>query len=348
MTVRLRGLTWDHPRGYVVLDALARELAPEISVRWHRQPLEDFESRPLRTLADDYDLLVIDHPGLGEAVRDGALRPLDDIVGSGELVQWRTAAVGASFASYQLAGRQWALPLDAAAQVSACRPDLMDDRPASWAQACQAARSARTTLCLGGPHALLMFSAICVAAGTPPAAGGAAAGGGEFVSEAAGLAALAVMADLLAQADRELSQRNPIGVLEAMAAPDGPAYCPLVYGYLTYQRRPRAAAGPGPGCGAPGRGRPARTAPAGGVRRARRAGWHRQRARRHRARSHPLLHRVWCDRRRRRRAWAAAVGTHPGHRVRAAGRPELGAEGLAGPGCGRRQRRLLQRDPGHG
>ena len=44
------------------------------------------------------------------------------------------------------------------------------------------------------------------------------------------------MADLLAHADRELSQRNPIGVLDAMAAGGGPAYCPLVYGYVTYQR----------------------------------------------------------------------------------------------------------------
>jgi multiple sugar transport system substrate-binding protein len=232
VTVRLRGLTWDHPRGYVVLEALANALAPAITVRWHRQPLEDFESRPLRTLADDYDLLVIDYPGLGEAVRDRALRPLDDIVGSAELAEWRTAAIGASFASYALAGRQWALPLDAAAQVSACRPDLIEDRPVSWPQACQAARAHRTTLCLGGPHALLMFSAICVAAGAPPATAN-----GEFVAEAAGRAALATMAELLAHADRDLSQRNPIGVLEAMAAPDGPAYCPLIYGYLTYQRR---------------------------------------------------------------------------------------------------------------
>jgi multiple sugar transport system substrate-binding protein len=56
------------------------------------------------------------------------------------------------------------------------------------------------------------------------------------VAEAAGTAALAVMSDLLACADRELSQRNPIGVLDAMAADGGPAYCPLVYGYVTYQR----------------------------------------------------------------------------------------------------------------
>jgi multiple sugar transport system substrate-binding protein len=56
------------------------------------------------------------------------------------------------------------------------------------------------------------------------------------VAEAAGTAALAVMSDLLACADRDLSQRNPIGVLDAMAASGGPAYCPLVYGYVTYQR----------------------------------------------------------------------------------------------------------------
>jgi multiple sugar transport system substrate-binding protein len=245
VTVRLRGLTWDHPRGYLVLDALANALAPAVSVRWHRQPLADFESRPLRTLADDYDLLVIDHPGLGEAVRDGALRPLEDIAGSAELAQWRDAAIGASFASYTLAGRQWALPLDAAAQVSARRPDLMTERPASWAQACQAVRSARSTLCLGGPHALLMFSAICLASGTPPASAEPVPAGGEFVPVAAGTAALDVMADLLAYADRDLSQQDPIAVLNVMAAPDGPAYCPLVYGYLTYQRRTDAGRGNG-------------------------------------------------------------------------------------------------------
>ena len=125
MTVRLTGLTWDHPRGYLVLDALAGTLEPDVSVRWQRQPLEGFESRPLRTLADDFDLLVVDHPGLGEAVRDGALLPLDEVFSEPELAGWRTASVGASFDSYVLDGRPWALPLDAAAQVAVARPDLM-------------------------------------------------------------------------------------------------------------------------------------------------------------------------------------------------------------------------------
>ena len=126
MTVRLTGLTWDHPRGYRVLDALAGSLEPDVSVYWQRQPLEGFESRPLRTLADDFDLLVVDHPGLGEAVRDGALLPLDEVFAEPELAAWRTGSVGASYDSYVLGGRPWALPLDAAAQVAVARPDLMD------------------------------------------------------------------------------------------------------------------------------------------------------------------------------------------------------------------------------
>jgi len=233
VTAVLRGLTWDHPRGYRVLDALAGALEPEITVRWDRQSLEDFESRPLRTLADDYDLLVVDHPGLGEAVRDGALRPMHEIFSRSELAGWRAGSAGASFDSYRLGQRQWALPLDAAAQVSVARPDLVGAGPASWADAVRLAGEVPTALCLGGPHALLMFSALCVAAGAAPATDGP-----EFVTAAAGAAALQVMADLLARSDRGLAVRNPIAVLDAMAAGDGPAFCPLIYGYVTYSASP--------------------------------------------------------------------------------------------------------------
>ena len=93
MTTGLRGLTWDHPRGYVVLDALAAE---DGGVRWDRQPLEGFESRPLRTLAGDYDLVVIDHPGLGEAIGDEALRPLDTLLSGAELAACAAVSAGSA------------------------------------------------------------------------------------------------------------------------------------------------------------------------------------------------------------------------------------------------------------
>jgi multiple sugar transport system substrate-binding protein len=224
-------------------------------VRWDRQPLEGFESRPLRTLADGYDLVVIDHPGLGEAVRDEALLPLDQLLSVAELAACAAVAAGRSFASYQFAGQQWALPIDAAAQVSVGRADLTDDQPVNWEDACHWSRRQRTAVCLGGPHALLMFSAICVALGAPPADSPES---GTLVDPDTGLAALEIMADLLAHADPALAGQNPIAVLDAMAADDGPVYCPLVYGYVTYQRprpggRPLAAfdapAGPGGGIG---------------------------------------------------------------------------------------------------
>jgi multiple sugar transport system substrate-binding protein len=252
VTTALRGLTWDHPRGYVVLDALATGAGEALpSVRWDRQPLEGFESRPLRTLADAYDLLVIDHPGLGEAVRDGALRPLDDVLTAPELAASADVSAGRSYDSYHLAGKQWALPLDAAAQVSVCRPDLFPERPATWPDACHAARSHRTAVCLGGPHALLMFSAVCAALGAPPAG---SPGPRPYADPAAGTQAVSLMADLLAHSDAILACRNPIGVLDAMAGEGGPAYCPLVYGYITYQRsrpgsRPLAAFGAPEGAG---------------------------------------------------------------------------------------------------
>ena len=231
MTVRLTGLTWDHPRGYLVLDALAGTLEPDVSVRWRRQPLEGFESRPLRTLAGDFDLLVVDHPGLGEAVRDGTLLPLDELFGEQELAAWRTGSVGASYDSYVLdeqavgaaagrrrAGRGGPAGPDGRAprQLGAGPPG--GPRLPDHAVPGRAARAADVQRDLRGGR-------IAPGGGVsrPGPAGTESAGAdGPFVSEVAGTAALAVMADLLACADRELSQCNPIGVLDAMACSGGP------------------------------------------------------------------------------------------------------------------------------
>jgi multiple sugar transport system substrate-binding protein len=194
---------------------------------------------------------VIDHPGLGQSVRDGALRPLDELLSAAELAACAEVSAGRSYASYQFDGHQWALPIDAAAQVSVCRANRagrggpgcpLDERPASWADARRAARVHPTAICLGGPHALLMFSAICVALGAPPASADTDTDTA-FADPDAGAEAAGIMADLLEQADATLAGRNPIAVLDAMAADDGPVYCPLVYGYVTYQRpRPGARA----------------------------------------------------------------------------------------------------------
>jgi multiple sugar transport system substrate-binding protein len=123
--------------------------------------------------------------------------------------------------------------------VSVGRADLVAQRslPGTWGEVLELARVTPTALCLGGPHALLMFSALCVAAGAD--VGRRRADG--YVDVATGTAVLRLMRELAALADSAVSQGNPISVLDAMAAGDSVAYCPLLYGYVTYHQGPGAA-----------------------------------------------------------------------------------------------------------
>jgi multiple sugar transport system substrate-binding protein len=241
MTAELRGTTWDHPRGYAPLDTLARldarsgprgpypYEAVRRPLRWERRSIEDFESRPLAALTPDYDVLVVDQAGLGTAVADGCLLPMDDLFAASELAEWRDGAVGASYDGYVVDGRPWALPIDATAQVAAARREFASALPGTWAEVRELARSLPVTLCLGGPHAFLTFCALCVAQGAEPFRYE-----GAVVPPDAGEAALDTMAELVARCDSEVWRRGPAGLLEALAAGEGPAYCPLVHGYVTY------------------------------------------------------------------------------------------------------------------
>ncbi len=229
----LRGLTWDHPRAYRPLQAFAAH-RPDMAVSWDRQLLADFEARPIATLAESYDLMIIDHPGLGAALAARALQPLDQLVPARQLAQWQAGSVGPTWASYTMssttgssttgASQQWAIPIDAATQVSVFRPDLLGAVPRDWAEVPALARRHRTALCLGGPHAFLTLLAMCASAG--PARD-------ELLPPREAAEALGILRAVWAAADQELGQADPITVHEALAA-GTVAYCPLVYGYASY------------------------------------------------------------------------------------------------------------------
>ena len=82
-----QGLTWDHPRGYAALAAAAGQAAAEgrAIVAWSKQPLEGFESHPIADLAARFDLLVLDHPHIGEAVDADCLVPLEELFAADEI-----------------------------------------------------------------------------------------------------------------------------------------------------------------------------------------------------------------------------------------------------------------------
>jgi multiple sugar transport system substrate-binding protein len=226
----VRGLTWDHPRGYAPLAAAACACAGELAISWDTQPLEGFEATPIAELARSYDLIVLDHPHLGEAVADDCLVPVAEVLGAMPLAG--IAAVGASSASYDYDGRAYALPLDAAAQVQVLQPSLLGDRPVpvGWAEVLALAAEHPLALSLAGPHALLTFFSICAGLGARPLAPTDEA----LVPAERGLEALELMRQLRARSVAALHAANPIELLEAMARERSAACCPLVFGYVTY------------------------------------------------------------------------------------------------------------------
>src|SRR3546814_19706626 len=71
--MRTRGLTWDHPRGYNAL-AAAAATRTDGELGWDKQPPEGFEAHPIADLCARYDLVVLDHPPVGDAVAAGCLQ----------------------------------------------------------------------------------------------------------------------------------------------------------------------------------------------------------------------------------------------------------------------------------
>lgn len=225
------GLTWDHPRGY---DALAQaEKIINVGrdtplIHWSKQPLEGFESAPIADLAAKHDLLVLDHPHIGEAVASDCLHALEDLYSADQIEAWKAQSVGPSFASYHWQNQTWAVPLDVATQVMARRADIVEAAPHSWDEVVALAAAHTVAQSIAGPHALLtLFSMV--------AGMGGHVGGAVLMADDPACEALALMHRLYGLRPRGSEMLNPIGLSEAMARGEI-ALTPLVFGYVTYAK----------------------------------------------------------------------------------------------------------------
>lgn len=225
-------MTWDHPRGYDPLVACSAvwEARTGVRVEWDRRSLQDFESFPVAELAERYDLIVIDHPHVGQITREKCLVPLDDGV---DVALLRKDYVGTSLASYEWEGRLWALPIDAAAQVQAWRPDRLASPPSDWVEMLELAAAGAVLCPLRPPHNLMALFTLSGLTGNP-----AQANGPELLLPAGAAVAYDLLRELTACLDRSCLAMDPIAVLERMSQPDS-AYvsAPLIYGYVSYSHR---------------------------------------------------------------------------------------------------------------
>jgi multiple sugar transport system substrate-binding protein len=230
--IALRGMTWSHPRGYDPMVATAAEWQRQtgIEIAWDKRSLQDFESFPVEELARQYDLIVIDHPHVGQVTAEKCLLPLDVTGREAERTALAAGSVGRSFPSYNWDGRQWALPIDAATQVQAYRPDLVDRPAESWAEVVALARAGQLVLPMLPPHSLMTFFTLAANLGSP-----CASDGGTLIDAKAGAEVVGRLAELTALIAPSNFAMDPIAASEAMARSDAAvAVMPYGYGYVNY------------------------------------------------------------------------------------------------------------------
>lgn len=260
MTVRLRGITWDHPRGF---DPLARgaplftAACPDVEVAWTRRSLRDFGVQPVEELAATYDLLVIDHPFCGRARSLGCLRDLRALLPAELHALLERNSVGPSTRSYDYGGI-WALPTDAASQVASYRPDLLTalgfaGPPRHFAEVLALGEAALRTgrflaMPAGQSDAACLVATLSANLGAP-----IRADAHQLLPPDMFGIVLDHLRQLMALCHPRSAEWNPIRTYDAMAQGDEIVYVPFAFGYSNYARRGVARpirfttiAGPGP------------------------------------------------------------------------------------------------------
>lgn len=233
----IRGMAWRHRRALEPLlaaSAAYEQAHPETRIVWEARPLHGFEFSSVAELARAHDLIVLDHPFMGEVAETRCLVPLDRSLAMSE-----AEFLGPSLATYRYAGATWTVPVDAACQTAMYRPDLLarfgGEVPHSMREVLELGRRAgqrglRLAMAFAGVHALMTLFTLAAALGRPcelrPNA--------PFADPGTARACLALMREILGCCPPEALAWNSIAAHEAMIAREDLLYCPAVYCYLTY------------------------------------------------------------------------------------------------------------------
>ena len=238
--ITLKGITWDHPRGYDPLVAASKVYEDQfgVIVQWEKRSLSNFGDQSLVALAKQFDLLIIDHPHAGVANDTGCLLPLDDLLTYEQLQQLEQQSAGPSFLSYYYQQKQWALPVDAAMQCAASRPDLMGEHtvPTIWEEVFELAESLKTKNLQVG-MALCATDCLCTFLSLTAQFGASVRENNQLlVTTEVGLQALQLMRTMRDNFHIKSLDWNPIQLYDHMATEDDIAYSPMAFCYTNYSR----------------------------------------------------------------------------------------------------------------
>jgi multiple sugar transport system substrate-binding protein len=236
----ITGIAWDHRRCWGPLDASIApyKAASGVDVRWDRRSLYSFGEGDLGSFADTYDLVIYDHPFVGDVRANGWMLDLTPFLSTEQRAHFDADEVGASWRSYAYGGGIWALPIDTAAQTAAWRPDLLDrhglELPTSLAEVLTLAeKGAPKGFHVGWPSVPtdLMCTLVSLAASMGRNPGHT---GGDFIDAADAAHVVGELKALAGLAHPKSREWNPIRCLDHMVANDDVVYVPYLFNYVNY------------------------------------------------------------------------------------------------------------------
>jgi len=233
MTTQLTGMTWDHPRGLASVvnsNDLLRERCG-ISVNWDARSLLAFGDQHISEFYESYDLMVIDHPHVPDAVHAGAVIAFEDVATNDQLELLERTSVGQSHASYKYQGKHWALAIDTAAQVSAYRPDKADSAPVFWSDVIELARTGTLLWPYKPVDAFSTFATLMAQKSAPLTATK------EFIDQKIALEVLDFMIELAALVPDFCASSNPIDIAERLSGDEVYSHGICMYGYSNYSHQ---------------------------------------------------------------------------------------------------------------
>jgi multiple sugar transport system substrate-binding protein len=241
--ITLKGLTWDHPRGYApLLGGIPEyeEQNPEVKIHWDRRTLREFGEAPIEQYLDRYDLIIVDHPFVGFASAHDVLVDLAPFLSEVEKLHFAADSVGPSWQSYWYGRGLWALPIDAATQVASYRPDLLRALSPSVPETfedvielgAKARKAGKYIVVPAYPtDAISLFFTLSANLGYPIREEGEC-----FVDDFVAAEVLVRLHALIDLTHPRSVEWNPIQVYDFMVSGSDAIYCPYGFGYSNYSR----------------------------------------------------------------------------------------------------------------
>lgn len=240
--IELKGIAWDHPRGYEPLIATTKAFQkskPNVNITWKVRSLKEFGDTPIEDLIENFDIITIDHPYMGQAHNNGLLLQLENYLTPKALDVLKQQALGKCFDIYNYENHFYATPIDAAALVASYRKDIIDGLELSLPKNQEELKAFYKKLPSGFSvaWALCPTDIWCTFLTLSAQNYGPGFIQNKEINSKVGVSVLDDIKFHVEQSHPQSLNWNPIQILDEMGNEDGILYSPYLFGYTNYSRQ---------------------------------------------------------------------------------------------------------------